>query len=222
MTTSEFLVYLVEDDAHFLESAANFLRAQGYAVESYSSGESFLQTVSNDRSACLVTDYRMGGLSGLDIQKCLNDRGVDIPIVFISGHAGVGVAVEAMRQGAITLLEKPFSPADLVNSIEEAREVSLNRHAEQLELNKVRSRLSSLTTKERDVLWMMIEGHANKVVAFRLGISLRTVERRRHEVFSKTGVQSEVQLAELVNMAGWEKTDPTGLNPRESSVRTTR
>ena len=218
MTTSDFLVYLVEDDQQFLESASTFLRSTGYAVQSFSSGEEFLKEVSNERASCLVTDYRMGGLSGLDIQKQLISRGIEIPIVFISGHAGVGVAVEAMRHGAITLLEKPFSPSDLVQAIEEARAVSQKHQAEKEELERVHNLLSTLTEKEREVLWMMIDGHANKVVAFRLGISLRTVERRRHEIFSKTGVNTEVQLAELVNLAGWEKPVPAASDLHERAL----
>ena len=127
-----------------------------------------------------------------------------------------------MRQGAITVLEKPFSPSDLVDSIEEARQISERQLAEQAEVEKVRSQLSTLTTKERDVLWMMIDGYANKVVAFRLGISLRTVERRRHEIFSKTGVNTEVQLAELVNLAGWTKPATAAQNDRDPVARMPR
>ncbi|MCA9213513.1 MAG: response regulator transcription factor [Planctomycetales bacterium] len=207
MISSDFLVYIVEDDHDVLRSSSNLVTAAGYQVETYTSGCDFLAAVTSakERPACLITDYQMGGLTGLDVQKSLNERGINIPIVFVSGHAGVGVAVEAMRQGAITLLEKPFSPTDLLKSIEEARSIMEAQQAEQAEADDARRLLDSLTDKEKEVLWMMIEGYANKVVAYRLGISLRTVERRRHEIFAKTNVTTEVQLAELVNLAGWEK-----------------
>jgi two-component system response regulator FixJ len=214
MLSSDFLVYIVEDDQEFLRTVSTFVRAAGYPVESFSSGEEFLNEVSPDRPACLVSDYRMEGLSGLQIQRRLRERGIDIPIVFVSGAADVGVAVQAMRQGAITLLEKPFSPGDLLKSIEEARSITEKRREVQDQVEEARCLLSGLTEKERDVLWMMIDGHANKVVAYRLGISLRTVERRRHEIFSKTRVNTEVQLAELVNLAGWEK--PESVADRDS------
>lgn len=208
MMSSDFLVYIVEDDQEFLKTASTFVSAAGYPVASYSSGEDFLNEVSPDRPACLVSDYRMDGLTGLQIQENLSERGIEIPIVFVSGAADIGVAVQAMRQGAITLLEKPFSPTDLLRSIEEARTITEKRRLEQEQVEEARRLLSAFTDKERDVLWMMIDGHANKVVAYRLGISLRTVERRRHEIFSKAKVNTEVQLAELVNLAGWEKPSP--------------
>ena len=153
MIKADFLVYLVEDDQDFLKSAAALVRSAGYAVETYTAGTDFLDEVSEEIPACLVTDYRLGGLTGLEIQQHLNENGIEIPIIFVSGHAGVDVAVEAMRHGAITLLEKPFTPSRLLTAIEEARTVIEQRQSEQAELEQARTRLATLTNKGKRSIW---------------------------------------------------------------------
>lgn len=191
-------VFLVDDDAVVLKSQAALLESAGYQTRSFESAEAFMYQLSGSERGCIVTDFKLSGMSGLDMQRELKSRNSFLPIVVVSGHARVNEAVEFMEKGAVTLLQKPYKGADLLASVERALERFVREESFVSEEASIRSRLATLTQGEEGVLQMMIEGHANKVISQNLGISMRTVDRRRSAVLEKMDVKSAPELAALV------------------------
>jgi FixJ family two-component response regulator len=177
------------------------LASHGYRTRAFSSAREFLVDF-EDLPGCLVCDYLMEGMSGLQLQDEMLAAGNSLPIVFVSGYADVSISVRAMRKGAVTLLEKPVRPDDLLAAVSEGVKLDTRRRLRRDRLTKARHRLAGLSERERPVVDLILAGKSNKQVAFTLGIGLRTVERRRQAIFSKTGVESAVQLADLVRIAG--------------------
>lgn len=196
--SEEKTVFVVDDDPAARESVSALAESMGLRVETYESAEEFLEELKTSRSGCLVTDVKMEGITGIELQDRLAEAGHEIPVIVITGYANVPMAVTAMQTGAVTLLEKPCNQELLARSIREALDRGETRQGEQRELEEIERRLARLTPAERDVLAMMVAGDANKVIARKLGVGLRTVEARRHQVFDKMGAES---LAELVRMA---------------------
>ena len=191
-------VFVVDDDDQARESVCALIRSMGLEAESFASGESFLDTYAQDRPGCLVTDLRMLGMSGLELQEALIERGFTLPVIVITAHPRTSLTVHAMRRGAITLLEKPYEDNELWDAIREGIERDARQRTEESQRQDVLRKLQSLTDKERVVMDMIVEGLANKVIARKLDVSIRTVESRRHDVFEKMQADS---LAELVRMA---------------------
>ena len=190
-------VFVVDDDAQARKAVTTLVEAMGVETIGFNSAEEFLQTYDGRRPACLVTDVRMIGMSGLELQEELLNRGVDISVVVLTGFATTPGTVRAMRNGALTLLEKPCRDDELWEAIRNGLAADRLAMAAQVELDESRRRFSSLTAKERDVLSLVAAGEANKVIARRMSVSLRTVELHRQSVFQKMGADS---LAELVRM----------------------
>ncbi len=190
-------IYIVDDDSQARKSVATLVEAMGLTTYSFDSAESFLDAYDGRRPACLVTDLRMLGMSGLQLQEELLARGVSLPVIVITGYATTPGTVRAMRNGALTLLEKPCHDDELHDAIQTA--LAADRHALELARSRaeIRRRFDSLTEKEREVLNLVAAGDANKVVARKLSVSLRTVELHRQSVFLKMAADS---LAELVRM----------------------
>jgi len=170
----------------------------GHPVRAFASAAEFLRAYSPDQPGCLVLDVKMPGMSGLELQRRLADDGVTLPVVMISGHADVRIAVEAMTLGAITLLEKPFSLDELLGHIRKAIEKDAAERAARGKEDDARGRLAALTPKEREVLDQVVAGRTNREIADTLGLSVRAVEDRRARLMKKAGVNS---LAELVALA---------------------
>jgi FixJ family two-component response regulator len=191
-------VFVVDDDDQARESVCALIRSMGLEAECYASGEAFLESYAEDRPGCLVTDLRMLGMSGLELQETLIERGFTLPVIVITAHPRTSLTVRAMRRGAITLLEKPYQDNELWDAIREGIERDKKQRSEDLRRQDVLRKLESLTDKERVVMDMMVDGLANKVIARKLDVSIRTVESRRHDVFEKMQADS---LAELVRMA---------------------
>ena len=198
MSDSDDFVYLVDDDNGVRDSLSLLLRSVGLANEAYESAADFLAAYDSDRVSCLVTDIRMPGMSGLDLQRELNARHIDIPIIFITGHGDVPMAVNAMKSGAMDFLQKPFRDQDLLDRINKALLLAKENYQTQMEEGEIRVRLDSLTPRESEVMEMVVKGCANKVIAMDLGVSQRTVELHRARVMHKMGVRS---LAELVKLS---------------------
>jgi two-component system response regulator FixJ len=190
-------VHVVDDDAAILNSTSAFLRASGFDVKTYGTAEEFLQTAGHHTTGCVVADVRMTGMSGLDLVEELRKRRIAVPVIFITAYADVSLVIEAMRCGAVDLLEKPFSNRALVGSIREATTYG-GRAAAGINLDAVRGRVGTLTTRERDVLSRLLQGSPNKIIAGELGVSTRTVESHRATIMSKMNASS---LAELVRMS---------------------
>jgi FixJ family two-component response regulator len=191
-------VYVVDDDEAVCNSLRLLLKSVGLASQTMSSAAGFLAAYQPGQPGCLVLDVRMPGMSGLELQQELNVRGATIPVIFITGHGDVPMAVEAMHHGAFDFLQKPFRDQDLIERIQRALAQDASTHAALKEHAQIRERLSSLTPREREVMQLMTEGKPNKVMAHVLGVSQRTVEIHRARVMEKSGASSLAQLVRMV------------------------
>lgn len=196
--TNQAKVYVVDDDHQAAKAVMTLVQTMGLPVESFSSAEDFLEAYDGHRPACLVTDVRMLGMSGLELQEQLNKLGITIAVVVLTAYANTTTTVRAMRNGALTLMEKPCDDDVLWESIR----TGIAADQENWELEKqsrdIQQRLNALTPKEREVLEHIVAGSANKVIANRLDVSVRTIENHRQKIFQKMKADS---LAELVRMA---------------------
>ena len=193
------LVYLVDDDEAIRDSLGLLLRSVGLNCEVYASALEFLEAYDPQRHSCLVADIRMPGLSGLDLQQRLNEQRADLPVIFITGHGDVPMAVNAMKSGASDFIQKPFRDQDLIDRIHKALAQDRERREHRAEQNVIRERLALLTPREAEVMKRVVRGQANKVIALDLGVSQRTVELHRARVMRKLKMRS---LAELVSAVG--------------------
>ena len=190
-------VFVVDDDEAVRTSLRLLLKSVGLPVETFASAQEFLDQFDPSRAGCLVLDIRMPGMSGLELQQHLNDRHSIMPIVFITGHGDVPMAVEAMQAGAVDFIQKPFRDQDLIDRINRALEKDREMRAALRERDEIRRRMSQLTPREREVLELVTQGKANQVIAGDLNVSQRTVEIHRARVMEKMGANS---LAHLVRM----------------------
>lgn len=191
-------VFVVDDDEGVRNSLRFLLRSVGLQTQTLASANEFLDSYKPSQPGCLVLDVRMPGMSGLELQQQLNLRGAVIPVIFITGHGDIPMAVEAMQQGAFDFLQKPFRDQDLIERIQRALERDIRSRAALDQHAKIRERLDSLTPREREVLALMTRGKPNKIMAAELGVSQRTVEIHRARVMEKSGAASLAQLVRMV------------------------
>jgi two-component system response regulator FixJ len=191
-------VFVVDDDEGVRNSLRFLLKSVGLATRTLASASEFLEVYKPSQPGCLVLDVRMPGMSGLELQQQLNLRGAVIPVIFITGHGDIPMAVEAMQQGAFDFLQKPFRDQDLIDRIQRALERDAHSRAALEQHTRIRERLESLTPREREVLALMTRGRPNKVMAAELGVSQRTVEIHRARVMEKSGAASLAQLVRMV------------------------
>jgi len=191
-------VFVVDDDEGVRNSLRFLLKSVGLPTRALASAAEFLETYKPSQPGCLVLDVRMPGMSGLELQQQLNLRGAVIPVIFITGHGDIPMAVEAMQQGAFDFLQKPFRDQDLIDRIQRALERDARNRAALHEHARIRERLDSLTPREREVLSLMTRGKPNKIMAAELGVSQRTVEIHRARVMEKSGAASLAQLVRMV------------------------
>jgi len=211
------VVCVVDDDAAARSSLRLLLKSLGLAAAAYESAASFLESYDPHQPGCLLLDIRMAGMSGLELQQVLNQRGCITPVIFITGHADVPMAVEAMQQGAFDFLQKPFRDQELLDRVQRAiaKDHSIR---EQLRGNEtIRRRLESLTGREHDVLQLVASGAPNKIIAYKLGISQRTVEIHRARVMEKMNAESLAQLVHMTHIDGAPQTSPAASSPPRSS-----
>lgn len=209
---AEVRVYLVDDEAAVRRSVGFMLKTSGFDVETFESGEEFLKAAGQLEPGCVLLDVRLGGMDGLAVQQALKDRGIVLPVVIITGHGDVALAVRAMKAGAVDFLEKPFEKAALIASIENAQRRNEGREELARLADQARAQLNALTPRERDVLGGLVEGQSNKVIAYDLGISPRTVEIHRANLMSKLGVHSlsdALKIAFTARMAELAGAAPT-------------
>jgi two-component system, LuxR family, response regulator FixJ len=191
-------VFVVDDDEGVRNSLRFLLKSVGLNTRAMASAREFLEAFKQNQAGCLVLDVRMPGMSGIELQQQLNLRGATIPVIFITGHGDIPMAVEAMQHGAFDFLQKPFRDQDLIDRIQRALERdSRNRNA-LAQHASIRERFESLTPREREVLALMTRGKPNKVMAAELGVSQRTVEIHRARVMEKSGASSLAQLVRMV------------------------
>lgn len=191
-------VFVVDDDQAMRNSLKWLIGSVGMQVECYDSADAFLNSYYPGRAGCLLLDVRMPGMSGLELQELLVSRGITLPVIIITGHGDVPMAVRAMKSGAIDFIEKPFNDEVLLDGIRNALALDERRRGAQQERSQVMERLIHLTPREHEVMLMVTDGKSNKEIANELGVSAKTVEAHRARVMEKMQASS---LAELVRMA---------------------
>ena len=200
---SEPLVHVIDDDEAVRVSLAFLLEMSDLPAKTYGSAPEFLEVAESLTTGCIVTDVRMPDMSGLDLVRRLKERGVTLPVIVITGHGDVPLAVEAMRAGVLDFLEKPFDDEALLTSIRSALSVAPKSAQQDTERARFEQMLSTLSGREREVLQGVIAGKLNKVIAHELGISPRTVEVYRANVMSKTGAHGLSELVRIALLAGF-------------------
>jgi FixJ family two-component response regulator len=191
-------VYVVDDDPSVRKALERLLRSADYDAKTFASAPEFLNFTCPDRPGCLILDIKMPELNGLELQGRLSEKGVSFPIIFITGHGTVPASVRAFKAGAMDFLQKPFQDRELLDAVSHGIEKHRHLRREQKEMQTLRTRLGTLTPRERDVFSLVVTGMLNKQVAFDLGITEKTIKVHRARVMQKMGAQS---LADLVRFA---------------------
>lgn len=198
MSSEVKLVHLVDDDAAIRRSVGFMLKTSGHEVETYESGAELLKKADHLEQGCVLLDIRMPGMDGLEVQQALQEKGVTLPVIIMTGHGDVGLAVKAMKAGAVDFIEKPFEKDTLVSALEEGFRRLSRKEATTDRQKNAEVRLQALTPRERDVLNGLAQGFPNKTIAYDLGISPRTVEIHRANLMAKMEVRS---LSEALRIA---------------------
>lgn len=192
------LVHIVDDDAAIRRSVGFMLKTSGHRVETYESGMELLKNSAKLDDGCILLDIRMPGMDGLEVQQTLQDKGVGLPVIIMTGHGDINLAVKAMKAGAVDFIEKPFNKDAILSSLDEGFRRLSQREATDDRARDAAVRLQALTARERDVLDGLAQGFPNKTIAYDLGISPRTVEIHRANLMTKLGVRS---LSEALRLA---------------------
>jgi FixJ family two-component response regulator len=198
MLSDKQYIYVVEDDDAVRDSLSLLLTSEGYPVKTFTDGDSFLSSFDEGMSGCVILDIRMPGLDGMAVQQLLISKKSTIPVIFVTGHGDVALAVEAMKLGAMDFIQKPYDETEILEKVAAAFSQDL-AHREMLNAHGlIKQNLDTLTPREKEVMEMMVSGHANKVIAIDLNISQRTVEIHRSRVMHKMGTNSLAHLVKMV------------------------
>ena len=204
-STSNQTVYVVDDDPALRDALSLLMQSVRQPVETFDSAQAFLDAFDPARRGCLVLDIRMPGMSGLDLQSRLKELGSTLPVVIITGHGDVPMAVRALKEGAMDFLEKPFNDQVLLDCVKRALELNARQSDQAERRSNVEARLALLTPRERQVLELVVAGRSNKEMAAELGVSQKTIEAHRAKVMEKTEARS---LSELMRMILTDGLDP--------------
>ncbi len=193
-------VFIIDDDPAARDSINALVSSAGFSCQSYAEAKDFVDRYDGQSTGCVVTDYQMAGINGLELQRLISSRKWGLPVIIVSGYADVPTTVQAMRNGALTLLEKPFKQEELLQAIE----FGLAQHVRWRERHRVKAsiqgRLEKLSSGETQVLSLLLSGHGNKQISQRLELGLRTVERRRHRILRKMHVKTIAEVALLLSV----------------------
>ena len=202
---SDRIIHLVDDDEAIRRSAGFMLKTSGFKVSSFASGVELLREAKDLQPGCILLDVRMPDMDGLQVQQALQERGIGYPVIVMTGHGDVAVAVQAMKAGAVDFIEKPFEKAVLMSALEEGFSRLEQTGRSRARAEEARVRLQALTPRERDVLEGLVRGHPNKTIAYDLDISPRTVEIHRANLMSKLGVASLSEALRIAFAAGLDE-----------------
>ena len=202
MNGTPHIVFVADDDASVRRSLARLLKSAGHAVEVFASADEFLQAERREGVGCLVLDVQMPGLNGLELQTALAERGSCLPIIFITGHGDIPMSVRAMKAGAVDFLSKPFSDDVLLKAVDQALARGRQEFETRAEIAEIRSRLATLTPREREVMEHVVTGELNKQIAVDLGTAEKTIKIHRGRVMQKMRVQSVAELVRIAEKAG--------------------
>ncbi len=202
MNEASGIVFIVDDDPSVRKASARLFRSAGYPVETFESAQEFLEYPRPDQPSCLVLDVRMPGLSGVELQEQLMAHDADLPIVFMTGHGDIPMTVKVIKAGAVDFLPKPVSDERLLQTVEDAVDTHAVRRQQSAELAEFRKRVESLTSRESEVVKLVITGMLNKQIAKKLGITEATVKVHRGRAMEKTEVKSVAELVRLYERAG--------------------
>lgn len=191
-------IFVVDDDHAALNSLAALVRSRGLRCETFDSAAAFLNVFNPEAPGVIITDLRMDGMSGLELQECLAERKSLLPMIVVSGHADVPVTVKLMAGGAVTLLQKPYDEHDLLQAIEAALRENHRLRSHLSRMTDIGRRLNSLTETEEQIMKLMLEGQQNKTIALAIRTSSRTIDRRRRSLLNKMEVETIAELANLV------------------------
>lgn len=205
MSENSFSVFIVDDDQSIRSSLTMLLESAGHHVECFSSAIEFLESgIIHSKDSCIVLDVKMSGLNGLDLQKELTSINCITPIIFITGHGDIPMSVQAMKDGAVNFLPKPFDDDQLLDSISEALSMARETHEKKSRIEQIKQKIAKLTPRENEVLKHLITGLLNKQVAYELNISERTVKAHRKQILDKMGIKSMAELVRLTEKIGIE------------------
>jgi len=199
MSQEHPVVFIVDDDISVREALKNLLRSVGLRVETFGTAQEFLSSRRSDAPGCLILDVRLPGLSGLDLQRKLAEADIEIPIIFITAHGDIQMSVRAMKAGAVEFLTKPFRDQDLLDAVQQAIDRDRSARTQRAETAELRSRYESLSSREQEIMALVVRGLLNKQIASELGISEATVKLHRGQVMQKMRADS---LADLIRVAG--------------------
>ncbi len=198
MAKEDPIIFVVDDDEAVRLSTEMLIRSMGLRVETFESATEFLEDFDPQQPGCVILDIRMPGMSGLELQDHLNEMKASIPIIFVTGHGDVPMAVTAMKAGAVDFIQKPFRDQELIDRVHAALDEDREQRQEAAAQGEINERIKTLTSREFEVMGLVVEGKPNKAIAFDLGLSPRTVEIHRARVMQKMAAGS---LADLVRMA---------------------
>jgi two-component system, LuxR family, response regulator FixJ len=211
--SSDKMVHIVDDDDAVRRSVAFMLKHANYRVENHVSGVAFLKAAKNAERGAVLLDIRMPEIDGLQVQQAMIERGIDMPVVILTGHGDIGTAVQAMRAGAVNFIEKPYEKADLLDALDEAFARLERGREREMHATEAQVRLASLTGRERDVLNGLVQGYPNKTIAYDLGISPRTVEIYRANMMEKLRVRSLSEALRIAFVAEDADATPAMVSP---------
>ena len=195
---AEPVIYMVDDDPAFGHTLVELVRALGYEARLFDSAEELLVGIAADCPGCVILDIRLPGMDGLEVQQRMTERGIALPVIVLTAYAETSLTVRSLRNGAVTVLDKPFHREDLSSSIREAVRLSQQEYHRRLHLKTLETRLRTLSSGDRTVLRLMLDGHKNRSIARHLEVSLRTVENRRRRVFTVMQAPSIAQLTRMI------------------------
>lgn len=190
-------VYVVDDSPDVLEAICILLNSVKLGVKTYPSGEEFVSSIDHSARGCLLLDMRMPGMSGLEVQEVLKKKCIALPVIFLTGHGEVSTAVQAMRDGALDFIEKPFQPQLLLDRVHACLKLDQDSYEERCKQQAAVSRLSNLTHREHEIAKLLVSGKPSKVIALLIGISEKTVDVHRHNILKKTSIKSTAELVQL-------------------------